>query len=154
MAERLPRIGPGQLAESDEPRHDDYQTDPSSSQSALRPSPLRGSPMKVSLPTPALLDAVGHGSAVASSKSPNPVLECLALRAERGGGLSIEATDLDVGLRLRIEDAEVAEPGTLVVPAARLLSIVREIDQERTTLAEVEGRLAIDSGRSHFEVRG
>jgi DNA polymerase III subunit beta len=110
--------------------------------------------MKVSLPTSALLEAVGHGTAVASSKSPNPVLECLALRAVRGAGLSIEATDLDVGLRLHVEDADVAEPGTLVVPAARLLAIVREIDQERTTLAEVDGTLVIESGRSQFKVRG
>jgi DNA polymerase-3 subunit beta len=110
--------------------------------------------MKVTLPTPLLLDAIGHGAAVASTKSPNPVLECVALRAERGAGLLVEATDLDVSLRLSLEEADVSEPGTLVVPAARLLAIVREIDQEQTTLVEADGALVIESGRSQFRVRG
>lgn len=110
--------------------------------------------MKVTLPTPLLLEAVGHAGAVASTKSPNAVLECVALRAERGTGLVIEATDLDVSLRLVLDEADVAEPGTLVVPAARLLGIVREIDQEQTTLGETDGVLVIESGRSQFRVRG
>lgn len=42
----------------------------------------------------------------------------------------------------------------LVVPATRLLSILREVDQDETTLTEAEGSLAIQSGRNHFRVRG
>lgn len=110
--------------------------------------------MKVTLPTKPLLDAVGHAASVASTKSPNPVLECVALRAERSKGLIIEATDLDVSLRLNLEDAQVAEPGTLVVPAGRLLSILREVETEETTLAETDGTLTLHSGRSQFRVRG
>ncbi len=110
--------------------------------------------MKVTLATSALLEAVSHASAVASTKSPNPILECVALRAQRTKGLSIEATDLDVGISLLLADAQVSEEGMLVVPATRLLSILREIDQDETTLTEVEGALAIQSGRNHFRVRG
>ena len=110
--------------------------------------------MKVSLATRALLDAVGHAAAVASTKSPNPILECVALRAVRAKGLTVEATDLDVGISLQLSDAKVSEEGTLVVPATRLLSILREVDQEETTLTEVDGSLAIQSGRNHFRVRG
>jgi DNA polymerase-3 subunit beta len=110
--------------------------------------------MKVTLRTAALLEAVGHAASVASAKSPNPILECVTLRAHRTKGLTLEATDLDVGVSLSLGDAQVAEEGTLVVPAARLLAIVREVDQDDVTLSEVDGSLALQSGRSHFRIRG
>jgi DNA polymerase-3 subunit beta len=111
-------------------------------------------PLKVTLPTPLLLEGIGHGAAVAASKSPKPILECIALRADATTGVSLEATDLDVGIRYHLQDASVSDEGSLVVPAGRLLSIVREVDEEETTLVEDDGALAVDTGRSHFRVRG
>jgi DNA polymerase-3 subunit beta len=110
--------------------------------------------MKVTLPTQMLMDGIGHGAAVAASKSPKPILECVALRADATTGMSLEATDLDVGIRYHLGEAAVSEEGSLVVPAGRLLSIVREVDEEQTTLEEADGNLAVDTGRSHFRVRG
>jgi DNA polymerase-3 subunit beta len=110
--------------------------------------------MKVTLPTQLLVEGIGHSAAVAASKSPKPILECVALRADATTGVSLEATDLDVGIRFHLQDAAVSEEGSLVVPASRLLSIVREVDEEQTTLEEEEGSLAVDTGRSHFRVRG
>jgi DNA polymerase-3 subunit beta len=110
--------------------------------------------MKVTLPTQLLVEGIGHGAAVAASKSPKPILECVALRADATTGVSVEATDLDVGIRYHLQGASVTEEGSLVVPAGRLLSIVREVDEEKTTLEDEEGSLAVDTGRSHFRVRG
>jgi DNA polymerase III sliding clamp (beta) subunit (PCNA family) len=110
--------------------------------------------MKITVPTQALLDAVNHASAVAASKSPKPVLECVAFRADPVTGLSLEATDLDVGIRLHVDGAEILEAGSLLVPATRLQAVVREMDQETTTLVEKDGSLAVDSDRSHFRIRG
>lgn len=110
--------------------------------------------MKVTLPTQKLVEGIGHGAAVAASKSPKPILECVALRADPKTGVSLEATDLDVGLRFQLQDASVDQEGSLVVPAGRLLSIVREVDEDETTLHEDSGNLAVDTGRSHFRVRG
>ena len=110
--------------------------------------------MKVTLPTQVLLEGIGHGAAVAASKSPKPILECIALRADNTTGLSLEATDLDVGIRFHLQDAAVDQEGSLVVPAGRFLSIVREVNEDETTLEDEEGSLAVDTGRSHFRVRG
>lgn len=110
--------------------------------------------MKVSIPTQALVEAVAHAAAVAANKSPKPILECVAFHADPKTGLSLEATDLDVALRYHLPDADVSEGGSLVVPAGRLLSITREIQEETTTLLGVEGGLSVDTGRSHFQVRG
>ena len=110
--------------------------------------------MKVTIPTKLLLEGAAHAAAVAANKSPKPILECVAIRADPTTGVSLEATDLDVGLRFHIQDARVDEGGGIVVPAARLLSICREVDEGETTLSDAEGGLTVDTGRSHFYVRG
>jgi len=110
--------------------------------------------MKISVPTQLLVEGVGHTATVAASKSPKQILECIALRADATTGVILEATDLDVGIRYHLADATVESAGSLVVPAGRLLSIVREIDEEEIVLEGEEGNLAVDTGRSQFRVRG
>lgn len=109
--------------------------------------------MKVTLPTGRLLEAVGHAAAVASSKSTKPIYECVALRANKATGLSLEATDLDVGLRVHVEDSATASEGEVAVPAARLLAIVREIEEDETTLSTSDRGLEITTAGSRFTVR-
>ncbi len=109
--------------------------------------------MRVRVPTPAFLEAVGHGSSVAAAKSPKPVLECVALKADAKTGLTLEATDLDVGIRLHVPDAVVEEEGSMVVPAARLLAVVREIQEPEVPLVDKDGTLAIDTPKSRFRIR-
>ena len=110
--------------------------------------------MKVSLPTSVLVEAVGHAASVAAAKSPKPVLECVALSADRTTGLRLEATDLDVGIRIHVDGVTVVEEGEIVVPAARLVSVVREVDEDEVTLTEEDGSLALATGRSAFRIRG
>jgi DNA polymerase III subunit beta len=109
--------------------------------------------MKLTVPTHVLLDAVGHAASVAATKSPKPILECVALRADPTTGLGLEATDLDVGVRLHVADAEVSEGGGLAVPAARLLSVLREVEDETVTVVGADGAVRVDSGGSHFRIR-
>lgn len=110
--------------------------------------------MKVTVPTHVFLDGVSHGASVAASKSPKQVLECLVLRADARMGLSLEATDLDVGLRIHLAESEADEDGTVVVPAARLLAVAREVDEDSTTFEADDGTLVLATGRSRFRVRG
>jgi DNA polymerase-3 subunit beta len=109
--------------------------------------------MRVRVPTPALLEAVGHGAAVAAAKSPKPALECVALRAHPKTGLSLEATDLDVGLRLHVPEAVVEEEGAVLVSAARLLAVAREVGEPETPLVDRDGTLAVETPRSRFRIR-
>jgi DNA polymerase-3 subunit beta len=109
--------------------------------------------MRVRAQTASLMEAVAQGAAVAATKSPKAVLECVALRADRRTGLSLEATDLDVGIRVHIPDAVVEEEGSVAVSATRLLSVLREVVEPETALHEREGNLAVDTGRSHFRIR-
>ena len=109
--------------------------------------------MKIKVSTPLLLTALTHANSVASSKSTKPVLECVQIRADLKTGVTLGATDLDLGLRTYVEDAEVEQPGNVVVPSARLLSIVREVDDDLTVLSATKGILSINTGTSNFELR-
>ncbi len=112
--------------------------------------------MRFSIPTSLLLEAVGQAAGVAAAKSPKRILECVALRAKKGEGVSVEANDLDVSLRIAIPSAHVDEDGVVVVPATRLVSVLREIGAtaSQLTLVGVEQRLDIDTADCHFRIHG
>ena len=81
--------------------------------------------MRLNVPTAPLLEAVGLASAVAASKSPKRILECVALRASRADGIRVEASDLDVTIAMRLDAGEVVEDGVVAVPATRLVGVLR-----------------------------
>lgn len=112
--------------------------------------------MRFSIPTSALLEAVGQAASVAAVKSPKRILECVAIRAKKGSGISIEANDLDVSLRIELPEAKVDEDGVVVVPASRLGAVLREVAQgaRELTLIGAEQRLDIDTADCHFRIHG
>jgi DNA polymerase-3 subunit beta len=68
--------------------------------------------------------------------------------------LTLSATDLEVGLRLTVEEVDVQDEGDLLVPADKLTQIVRASDDATLTI-ETEGHTAhIRGADSHFKVFG
>lgn len=112
--------------------------------------------MRFSIATAPLLDAVGQAAGVAAAKSPKRILECVAIRAKKGEGVSIEANDLDVSIRIQLPDARVEDEGVVVVPAARLMSVLREVapGASELTLVSADQRLDIDTKDCHFRIHG
>lgn len=112
--------------------------------------------MRFTLPSSVLLNAVGQAAGVAAAKSPKRILECVAIRATEKDGVVIEANDLDVSLRMLIPDAQVSEPGVVVVPATRLVSVLREVGEgtKDITLVGADNRLDIDTEQCHFRIHG
>lgn len=88
--------------------------------------------MKVSLSTSTLLAELQTASRVASSRSAVQALSGVQLATDESG-LELRATDMEVGLRLRL-DAEVHSPGTVVLPARLLLDVVRLLPRGSLTL--------------------
>src|SRR5205823_4199128 len=124
------------------------------SSSALRSTPpTSGASMRVTLPTAPLLDAVGLACAVAASKSPKRILECVALRASKPGRVTVAANDLDVSISIDTDGSVEAE-GTVAVSATRLLSVLREAAEGRKelTLVGEEGHLDVDTPDCHFRI--
>ncbi len=72
----------------------------------------------------------GVVSAVATTK---PILQCCLLTASPTE-LSLDVTDLDISAHLRIDRHEVEAPGKVVLPASRLISLLRELPGQSVTL--------------------
>lgn len=82
-----------------------------------------------------------------------PILQQILIVATKDS-LVLSATDLEVGMRYTIHGAEIGEPGEIVLPGARLASIVRELGHDKIRLEAEESRCMIHGDGSHFRVLG
>jgi len=101
-----------------------------------------------------LSDAIGIAASVAPAKSPRPVLQNLLLEA-RDGVLFVTGSDLDVSIRVVIERVEVLQDGRLLVNAARLQQILRELVGEQVEVETDERQgCVVRSADARFHVMG
>jgi DNA polymerase-3 subunit beta len=109
--------------------------------------------MKFSCERLLLLTAILTASRVVASKSPVPELEGLLLAA-RDGSVNISGYDLKTGITTTI-DADVEEPGSIVLKSQLFCEIVRKLPSGFVTLTVSEGYLAkIECGMSEFNILG
>lgn len=95
--------------------------------------------MKVRCDRNALADSLGDLlGIVPPGQSPKPILVDFHLRTE-SGQLVVEATDLDIGARLRLDRVEVLEEGEVALPATRFYSVVREVPDKTIVIEGLEG---------------
>ena len=109
--------------------------------------------MKVVCDRAALLDVINHVTSVVPPRSTTPVLQCVRMTAEPGL-LTLQATDMEVGLRLAIDQVDVSEPGEVLVPADKVAQIVRSSGDPSLTLERVDHALHIRGADSHFTMYG
>ncbi len=109
--------------------------------------------MKISLSASELVRQFQTASRVASTRS---AIQALAgVRIDAGdSGVEMLATDMEVGLRLRL-DAEVQRPGTVVLPARLMLDVARALSGPAVTLElrDAEHDVEIVCGPSTFHLR-
>lgn len=102
--------------------------------------------------------AVQAVTGVVAAKGVHAIYESCELNAA-DGRLTIRATDLEIGMRIELgsESAlEIERPGTAVVPAHRLASILREMPNGPVTITwDAERRDAVvEAGRARFQLQG
>jgi DNA polymerase-3 subunit beta len=102
--------------------------------------------MKFDCDVKTLGKALGALVRVVPNRATLPVLGHILLEAA-GDGLTLTATDLEIGVRTRVP-AEVVEAGATTVPAKLLAGVVAALKAERLTAALTENRLRIGAGRS------
>jgi DNA polymerase-3 subunit beta len=100
-----------------------------------------------------ILDGLQRVQNVVSTRTTLPILSNALLQADKDG-LSLTATDLDVGVRCTVE-AEVSKPGTTTLPARKLFSILKEVPAAEIEI-EVDDRNAasIRCGSSFYKIMG
>jgi len=101
-----------------------------------------------------LAEAVSLAGTVAPAKSTRAVLQNLLLHGH-DGVLEITGSDLEVSVRVRTDRVALASDGRMLVNAARLQQILRELSGERVTLAADErGGCSVATGDARFQILG
>jgi DNA polymerase-3 subunit beta len=69
-------------------------------------------------------------------------------------GIELHATDMDVGIRLKLDGAEVMEEGSAVIPAALFGGILRDSWADSVELSTEESLIHVTMQNSHFKIHG
>ena len=109
--------------------------------------------MKVKFNRAALQEALGLVNSIVPSRTPKPILQCLRITTEVDA-VTICATDLEVGINYQVLQVEIEGPGDIVVPADKLLSIIRESVDEVISVEASESTIQIKGADSHFTIYG
>jgi DNA polymerase-3 subunit beta len=110
--------------------------------------------MKLSLSTSDLLSQLQTASRVASSRSAVQALSGVMLSAPADSAPQLLATDMEIGLRVPLA-AQVARPGSVVLPARLLLDVVRSLPSPELTLElrSAEQDVELLAGPATFHLR-
>ena len=109
--------------------------------------------MKVLCERAALVDALNVVGSVVPNRTPTPVLRCLKLSAA-DGLLMLAATDLEVALKMGVEQVEIEQTGEALVPADKITQIVRACDDPTLTLEMEDHTMHIRGADAHFKIFG
>jgi DNA polymerase-3 subunit beta len=109
--------------------------------------------MKIAVTKEALLEGLQRIQNVVSTRPTLPVLTNALLEADENG-LRLTTTDLEVGIRCRI-DARVEKPGAITLPARKLVSIIRELPNSEIVIeVDAKNAASIRCGASFFKIFG
>ena len=109
--------------------------------------------MKFKVGKAAFLEGLQIVHNVVSVRTTLPILSNVLLRAEEDG-LCLTTTDLDVGVRCRLQ-ADVGRAGATTLPARRLASIVRELPDANIEISVDDKDVAtVKCGSSFFKIIG
>jgi DNA polymerase-3 subunit beta len=98
-----------------------------------------------------LLSACQLASAAIPAKDVKPILK--NLKAVAGSDrCSLMATDLEVGVRLEVMGLEVEEPGEAILPAGKLVAILREARDEKLSIEADPSACVIRGASLEFEM--
>jgi len=110
--------------------------------------------MKLSLSGTHLLTQLQTAARVASTRSAVQALSGIMISAPADGTPELLATDMEIGLRVPLE-ADVARPGSAVLPARLLLDVARSLPAEQLTmeLRSAEQDVELICGATTFHLR-
>ena len=109
--------------------------------------------MKLYCEREALLADCQLASAAVANRDIKPILRNLKAVAE-GDKCTLMATDLELGIRLEVRSPQVQKPGEAILPAARLVSILRESTDEDLTIEADGNRCVVTGAHNEFEMPG
>ena len=110
--------------------------------------------MRITIPQPQLLKTLQTVERAVNDRSTLPILSNVLFETNEQG-LTLTATDLDVGIQCRFPLTQPIESGSVALPARKLTTIVRELPDEVVTLEAKKNYTAtINCGPSNFRIPG
>lgn len=107
--------------------------------------------MKIKCQSAPLHTAFQLAGSVVQQRPTRPILADVLLCA-KDGQIELQATDLEIGIRLQIQGAEVIEEGAIAVPQARVASILRETTEEAVEIQGDNGHCVMTTSDSEFRL--
>ena len=107
--------------------------------------------MKIVCQTTSLHNAFQIGGTVAQQRPTRPILADVLLSA-KDGRLELQATDLEIGIRLNVQGVEIKEEGSAAIPQARVASILGETADETVEISTEDGHCRIITSDSEFRL--
>ncbi|HEX2371430.1 MAG TPA: DNA polymerase III subunit beta [Solirubrobacterales bacterium] len=109
--------------------------------------------MKISVPQDALVSQLQVAGRAVSTRSAVPSLGGILVDVD-GDGMTLRATDMEVGLVLRV-DGEVEAPGSALLPGRLLVDIARNLPGGKVSLAlrPEERDVELTAGTARFHLR-
>src|SRR5262245_50287310 len=107
--------------------------------------------MKAVCQREALLSACQLASVAVASRDVKPILKNLKAIVE-ADRCTLMATDPELGIRLEVRSVKVEEAGDAIIPAARLVSILRESSDEELTVEATTEACVVRGQFNEFEM--
>ncbi len=109
--------------------------------------------MQFEMDKEALVEGLSKLVPITEKRSPLPILSHTLVELD-DTGITLTATDLEVGLRIKF-DCNVVEPGSLTIPAKKFYEIIKEVRGGPISVTSNERyRVNIISGPSSFDLAG
>ena len=109
--------------------------------------------MKIKAHGGELSAALAIAGGAVPSRAARPILQNVCLSA-RGDSLEILGTDMEIGVRHRVEEVEILEEGDVLVPAHRLQGIARELADGQIEIKSSGPKTEIRAPGSYFSLVG
>jgi DNA polymerase-3 subunit beta len=100
-----------------------------------------------------LLAACQLASAALPAREVKPILKNLKAVAD-DGRCTLMATDLELGIRLDVQGLTIEEPGEAILPAAKLIAILREARDDELTIEATTDSCIVRGPTLEFEMPG
>lgn len=100
-----------------------------------------------------LLKALQTVARAVPSRTTKDILKNVRMEATSSRQVLLTATDAEIGLLAELEDVDVDKAGVCLLPASRMISILREVTAQRVTLDVDKQRVWIRAGLSEFAVQ-
>ncbi len=107
--------------------------------------------MKLSASREQLLSAFQTAASVAPLRSPKPILQNVKLEAKKDG-VTLLATDLEIGVRIEVPGIEVEAPGSVLLRIDRFGPILRESSDARLYIETTSSGTQVRGERSEFKL--